>query len=86
MFIAAMVCIIYPIVSFLKILNDGFHVYDDMTKEDMKVSGGLVGKMLYTFRIVFHLYMIVITIYLLSFTSYLVVLRSSQKYAGQFAW
>ena len=86
MFIAAMVCIIYPIVTFLKILNNGFHVYDDMTKEDMKVSGGLVGKFLYTFRIVFHLYMIIITIYLLTVTSYIVILRSSQKYAGQSAW
>ena len=86
MFIAAMVCVIYPIVSFLKILNDGFHVYDDLSKEDMKVTGGLVGKLLYTFRVVFHIYMIVITIYLLTVTSYIVVLRSSQKYAGQFAW
>ena len=86
MFIAAMVCIIYPIVSFLKILNDGFHVYDDLSKEDMKVTGGLVGKLLYTFRVVFHIYMIVITIYLLTVTSYIVVLRSSQKYSGQFAW
>ena len=77
MFIAAMVCIIYPIVSFLKILNDGFHVYDDLSKEDMKVTGGLVGKLLYTFRVVFHIYMIVITIYLLTVTSYIVVLRSS---------
>ena len=57
-----------------------------MTKEDMKVSGGLVGRFLYTFRIVFHLYMIIITIYLLAVTSYIVVLRSSQKYSGQFAW
>lgn len=52
----------------------------------MKESGGLVGRMLYTFRVVFHIYMIAITVYLLSVTAYIVILRSSQKYPGQYVW
>ena len=85
-FILVVVCTVYPIVTFIALLHDGFHVYDDLTKDDMKVDGGLVGKLLYTFRVVLHIYMICITVYLIAMCTYVVILRTNQKYPGQYVW
>ena len=74
--ILVFIVVMYPIIWFWALIIDGIDPYQDLSAEDLKKEGGLNAKLMYYFRVIFHVFCIALVIYVFVMSVILFLARS----------
>lgn len=84
--IIVFIIVLYPFLLFFYLIYDGFNPYSELTVAETRLEGGMMADIVYLFRIILHLYMLLMTVYLAIMLIAMYLIRSMQKFPGQYVW
>ena len=81
----ALLLVIWPLLTFSFIIKEGFNPYEDLSKKQIDMNGGVFAPFLLIARFTCHLCLISLTIYLIALWVAIILVRNLQK-NGERVW